>query len=178
MTRYRRSYLNQLIAIAIILALAIARWQGWLPETARDPSSHQGGGLPPGIYSVERVVDGDTILLVGGDRVRLQGINCPEIARDGRPADRLGPEATTFTQRFVRDSHHRIRIEVDGEPIDHHGRWLAFIWHDNRMLNEELIRTGLARAMLRYDYGQSKKDRFRAAQLEAQRAARGIWSED
>ena len=44
------------------------------------------------------------------------------------------------------------------------------------MLNEELLRAGLAKAMLRYNYSDSVKRRYRAAQKEAQEARRGIWS--
>jgi micrococcal nuclease len=177
MPRYRRSYANQLVALAIIIALIVARWQGWLPDSP-DASSPRRGGLAPGIYQVERTVDGDTLLLSGGQRVRLQGVNCPEIAHEEKPAERLSAEATTFTQRFVRDAGGQLRVEVDGEAADHYGRWLAFVWREDRMLNQELVRAGLARAMLRYDYSQEKKNLLRAAQLEAQRAGRGLWSNE
>ncbi len=177
MARYRRSYRAQLIGVVILLVLALARWQGWLPtETSPLPTSAR-GGLAPGVYEVERVIDGDTLLLRGRGRVRLQGINCPEIAHDGEPGEPLGPAATTFAQEFVRDAHRRLRIEADGEPADHYGRWLAFVYDGERQLNEELVRAGLARAMLRYDYSQRMKDRLGRAQLEAQRAGRGLWAD-
>lgn len=177
MPRYRRSYRAQLIGFAILMLIAIARSQGCgerrpLGHDRRDALS----GLPPGNYEVERVIDGDTLVLRGHGRVRLQGINCPEIAHDNKSAEPLGDVATSFTQEFIRDAHRRVRIEVDGEPADHYQRWLAFVWSGERLLNDELVRAGLARAMLRYDYSQPKKDRLRNAQLEAQRAARGIWA--
>lgn len=124
-----------------------------------------------------RVVDGDTLLVEGvPERVRLQGIDTPETVKENAPVEPWGPEATAFTKAFIAAAGGRIRIEVDGEPRDRHGRFLAFVWHEERLLNEELIRAGLARAMLRYSYGAAKKSRFRAAQREAQAAARGIWS--
>jgi len=176
MARYRRSHAAQLLGVAILVALIFARWQGWLDQLEPRPRATSGAGLPPGVYEVERTVDGDTLLLRGHGRLRLQGINCPEIEHDDQPGEPLGPEATTFTQKFVRDAHHKVRIEVDGEPADHYGRWLAFVWSDDRLLNEELVRAGLARAMLRYDYSQTKKDRLRRAQLEAQRSSAGLWA--
>ena len=177
MPRYRRSYGRQLIAVAIVVLLLVARWQGWLPDNAPTGSPTGGVAWPSGEYEVERVVDGDTLLLRNHQRVRLQGIDCPEIAHDDHPdVDRWGPEATTFTQEFLRDAHGRVRLETEGEARDHYDRWLAFAWDDDRLLNEELVRAGLARAKLGYDYGQAKKDRLRAAQLEAQRAGRGLWS--
>ena len=45
------------------------------------------------------------------------------------------------------------------------------------MLNEELIRAGLARAKLQYRYSAAKKARFRRAEAEARAARRGVWSE-
>jgi micrococcal nuclease len=176
MPRYRRSHQAQITGIAVLVVVALARSQGCGDAAVSDARRGSRGGLPPGTYGVERVIDGDTLLLRRHGRLRLQGIDCPEIAHDDERGDMLGPAATTFTQEFIRDAQHRIRVEVDGEPADHYGRWLAFVWNGNRLLNEELVRVGLARAMLLYDFGQSKKDRLRAAQLEAQRAARGIWS--
>jgi micrococcal nuclease len=95
---------------------------------------------------------------------------------ENHPVERWGPEAAAFVVEFVRACGGRVTLEADGELTDHYDRWLRFVWHGDRMLNEELVRHGLARAMVRYDYGQAKKERLRAAQLEAQRAGRGIWS--
>jgi micrococcal nuclease len=176
MPRYRRSFAAQLVGVVILAALIFARWQGWLDQLEPRPRTAGGSALPAGVYEVERVVDGDTLILRGRGRLRLQGIDCPEIAHEDQPGEPLGPEATTFTQEFVRDARHKLRIEVDGEPADHYGRWLAFVWNGDRLLNEELVRAGLARAMLRYNYGQAKKDHLRKAQLEAQRAGRGLWA--
>jgi endonuclease YncB( thermonuclease family) len=178
MPRYRRNYTAQILGVVILAALLFARWQGWLSDIESGRTAPWGqGGLRPGMYEVERVVDGDTLLLRRDGRLRLQGINCPEIPHEGHPGHPLGPAAVTFTQEFIRDAHHRVRIEVDGEPKDHYDRWLAFVWDGDRLLNEELVRAGLARAMLRYDYGQAKKNRLAAAQREAQRAGVGIWAE-
>jgi micrococcal nuclease len=178
MARYQRSVAAQLFGVAILALLVLARWRGWLPEQAPDPRrGTPTAGLAPGWYDVERVVDGDTLLLSAHGRLRLQGVDCPEMPHDGHPdTDAWAPEAVAFTQRFVRDARHHVRIEVDGEGADHYGRWLAFVWDGQRMLNEELVRAGLARAKLRYDYSQAKKDRLRAAEIEAQRAGRGMWA--
>jgi micrococcal nuclease len=172
MRRYRRSYRSQLIAIAILIALLIARWQGWFPDQAASSPR----GVSGGIYEVERVVDGDTLLLRGHQRVRLQGVDSPETVLEDHPVEPWGPESTTFTQEFIRDAGGRVRLEIDGEPVDQYDRWLRFVWHDGRLLNEELVRAGLARGKLGYDFSQAKKDRLRRAQLEAQRANRGLWS--
>jgi micrococcal nuclease len=180
MRRYRRSYQSQLIALAILAVLLVARWQGWFPDQASQfPRGTPGssGGAAGAVYEVERVVDGDTLLLRDGhQRVRLQGIDTPETVLEDHPVEAWGPEATTFTQAFVRDAGGRVGLEIDGERVDQYDRALRFVWHGERMLNEELVRAGLARAKLGYNYSQAKKDRLRRAQQEAQRAGRGIWS--
>lgn len=175
MRRYKRSYQSQWIAIAILVVLLAARWQGWFPDQSQPAS---GGASTGELFEVERVVDGDTLLLRRGhERVRLQGIDTPETVLEDHPVEAWGPEATAFTQTFIKNAKGRVRLEVDGEGVDQYDRWLRFVWHDERMLNEELVRAGLARAKLGYDYSQAKKDRLRRAQQEAQRAGRGLWSE-
>ena len=51
---------------------------------------------------MQRVVDGDTLLMVGGARVRLEGIDTPETVREDYPVEPWGPEASAFTKEFVR----------------------------------------------------------------------------
>ncbi len=177
MARFRRSYAKQLAAIAVVVLLLVARGLGWISD---DPAPAPSPGRPAGrqVVDVQRVVDGDTLLLRGGQRLRLQGVDTPETVLEDHPVEEWGPEATAFTKEFVRAAGGRIEIELDGEATDQYDRWLRFVWHDGRMLNEELIRAGLARARLGYDYSQAKKARFRRAQQEAQRAGIGLWSNE
>lgn len=175
--RFRRSRRWELIVGVVLALLALLRGWGPRDEQGSGPVPVQVGGLKPGEYQVERVVDGDTLLLSAGHtRVRLQGIDTPETVKEDSPVEPWGPEASAFAKDFIAAAGGRVRIEVDGEPRDQHGRYLAFVWHGDRMLNEELLRAGLARARLQYDYGSAKKSRFRRAQRDAQQAARGIWS--
>ena len=190
MRRYSRSYRRELIAVAVVVLIALLRW--WAGEDVipgrsappgipganvpRGPAAH--AGLTPGIYEVERVVDGDTLLLSDGHRrFRLQGVDSPETVKPDTPVEKWGPEASAYTKAFIREAGGKVRIEVDGEPLDQHGRYLGFVWHGNRMLNEELVRAGLAHATLRYDFSSRKKDILGDAVREAKRARRGIWSE-
>jgi micrococcal nuclease len=177
MRRFRRSYRRQLIAIAVLVIVLVARWWSAAFDSAseRTPVRH----LPAGVYEVQRVIDGDTLQLSGGrGRVRLQGIDTPELAMEGRPVEAYADEARHAAEAFIRDARYRVRLEMDGESVDRFGRTLAFVWFQDRMLNEELVRAGLARAKLGYDYSQAKKNRLRRAQQEAQRQASGLWSQE
>jgi micrococcal nuclease len=192
MKRFRRSHRPEWIAVLVVLLLAALRWWSGdfaerpqlpdrrppgAPSTSAPADAEAPAGLAPGEYEVERVVDGDTLLLRDGRaRVRLQGVDAPETVKEDSPIQPWGPEASDFTKAFIRQAGGKVRIEVDGEGRDQYGRYLGFVWSGSRLLNEELLRAGLARAKLAYDYSQSKKDRLRRAQREAQRASRGIWS--
>jgi micrococcal nuclease len=177
MARYRRSRWRELVTVAVVLLLVAFRW--WSEGTTLDAptGSAVAGELKPGVYEVDRVVDGDTLIL--GERrlrVRLQGVDSPESVKPDSPVEPWGPEASDFTKQFVRDANGFVRVEIDGEPMDQHGRHLAFLWDDDRLLNEELVRNGLAEARLHYQYSERKKDRLRRAQRDAKRDAVGIWS--
>jgi micrococcal nuclease len=132
--------------------------------------------LEEGIHEVRRVVDGDTLLLTSGARVRLQGINTPETVEENHPVEAWGPEAGQFTKDFITHAGGRVRLTFSLERRDRYDRFLAFVWNGDTMLNEELVRAGLAQARLDYRYSGTMKRRLAAAQEEAKRTGRGIWS--
>ena len=150
--------------------LALAALHQWRPELFQPTASQP---LESGTCRVDRVVDGDT-LVVGGEKVRLIGANTPETVKRDWPIEPWGPEATAFTKDFVAGG--AVRLEFDGPRRDKYERLLAYVWVGDRMLNEELIRAGLARAELQYRYSAAMKARFRRAEAEARAARRGIWS--
>ena len=131
-------------------------------------------GEPTRLYFVERVVDGDTLLLRGGARVRLLGVDTPESVTPDRPVEPLGPEAAEFTRRSVQTR--KVRLAFDKERRDRFGRLLAYVYRGDVLLNEELIRAGYSRAQLQYPYSSGMKRRFRLAEEDAKRARRGLWS--
>jgi len=160
---------NLWIPVAILVLWLL---RGSFPE--RPDRSPPPSALEEGVYRVERVVDGDTLVLANGGRVRLIGADTPETVRPNHPVEPWGPEATEFTERFV--ARGEVRLQFDGRRQDKYDRFLAHVWVDGRMLEEELLRAGLARAETNYSYSAEAKDRFRAAEAEARAAGRGIWS--
>ena len=139
------------------------------------PGPEPPAALAEGVYEVDRVVDGDTLVLTNHARIRLIGADTPETKKPNHPVEPWGPEATEFTKRFV--SGGRVRLQLDREQQDRYGRFLAYVFVDDQMLNEELIRKGLAKAKTGFPYSQSKKTRFLRAQDEARAAGRAIWSD-
>jgi micrococcal nuclease len=131
--------------------------------------------LAEGDYRVVRVVDGDTIIVAPHTRIRLIGVDTPETVKPEHPVEPFGPEATRFSKDFLAGG--TARLTFDRERLDRFGRHLAYVWVDDRMLNEELIRAGLGRYEPHFHYSQAMKRRFREAQREAREAHRGIWSQ-
>lgn len=155
----------------ILFALVVLWRVFWVDRADSDPEQ-----IEEGIYQVRRVVDGDTLLLASGARVRLQGIDTPETVLEDHPVEAWGPQASRFTKDFIERAGGKVRLTFGLERKDRHDRFLAFVWNGDVVLNEELVRAGLARARLGYRYSGTMKRRLAAAQDEARRAGRGIWS--
>jgi micrococcal nuclease len=121
--------------------------------------------------TVERVSDGDTIRLVGLGRVRLIGIDTPEVyGRD----ECYGPEASAFVERLLPPGS-AVRYRVGTEARDRYGRVLAYVWlDDGRFLNALLVARGYAQPLTippNVDFA----DRFRELARVAREAGRGLW---
>jgi len=128
-----------------------------------------------GPYRVRRVIDGDTLLLEDGTRVRLLGVDTPETKHPSQPAEPLGRQAAAFTRRHVEGR--RVRLRFDRERRDRYRRVLAYVYRGEWFLNEELIRAGFSRAETGFPYSRRMKQRFLKAEAEAREAERGLWAE-
>jgi len=120
---------------------------------------------------VTRNTDGDTFYLSGIGKVRLIGVDTPEVF--GK-SECFGKEASAFTKRVLPVGRHvRYRLGVD--PIDRFGRALAYVYlEDGRMFNELLAERGYATPLTippNVDYA----DRFVAAARRARETNRGLW---
>lgn len=152
------------LAAALLLGLALAAWiPGSLPAPAAPPTSG----------TVSTVLDGDTIVLHSGERVRYLGLDAPEIAHNGSPGDCYGDEARQANRDLV--LHQRVTLQYEREAKDRHGRLLAYVvLQDGRCVNSELIRTGMAR-VFRSREGFSRFEELVALQREALSSRRGLW---
>ena len=127
---------------------------------------------------VGRVIDGDTIELSNGVRIRYIGVDTPELRRRihgtwvYRP-QRLAEEARAFNQRLVEGK--RVRLEYDEEMTDHYHRELAYIFVGDLFVNAELIRSGYARVFLQPP-NLKYSSLFLKLQEQAKDQQKGIWS--
>ena len=121
---------------------------------------------------VVRVIDGDTLELDGGERVRLIGVDAPESQDFGRGKEVCGREATNFVRRMVADQ--RVRLAYDWQRYDNtrSKRTLAYVYlEDGTFLNAEIIRQGYAHAYRKFHYRY--KEEFLRHELEAHEEQRG-----
>ena len=105
---------------------------------------------------VERVIDGDTFILAGSpagledsQRVKMLGIDTPELARNNKPAEPFSDEAYLFTKSLIEGK--TIQLTFDGEAYDIFGRLLAYVWlidtdeKTTLLIQAELLKKGYAR---------------------------------
>ena len=98
-------------------------------------------------HKVKYVHDGDTLHLVGGQKVRLIGINTPEVARDKKPAEAFGLEARDALRKLLNVGT-RIGVQYGRERADRHGRVLAHLYlEDGRSVQQWLLEKGYAIAI-------------------------------
>jgi micrococcal nuclease len=130
-------------------------------------------GAEPTARTVVRVVDGDTIVLDGQEKVRLIGVDTPETVYSQRPVEWFGREASAFTTRRLQGK--TITLAYDQQRRDRFQRTLAYVCLDGHSVNEEIIHEGYGFAYVKYPFRADLMARFRAAERQARDAGRGLW---
>ena len=129
------------------------------------------------LATVERVADGDTLMATSENstrlRIRLLGIDAPEIPHRGKPGQTYGVEARHHLLRLV--LNRVVRIELFGS--DAYRRLLAVIWHDGANVNVEMVRGGFAE-VYRGARCQAYCRELADAERRAQGERAGIWAQE
>ena len=128
-----------------------------------------------------KCVDGDTATFnINGKRkkVRFLGINTPESVKKDSEVESYGKEASNYTCNLVKNAN-KIEIEYDinSDKEDKFGRVLAYVYVDGKMLQEELLKKGLAKVA--YLYGNYQyTEQFKLLEKEAKEKKLGLWNLD
>jgi micrococcal nuclease len=130
------------------------------------------GGSPcgPSEAKVTRVLDGDTVELENGDKIRYLLVDTPEVSGGG---DCFGEEARQFNSDLVLGK--TIQISYDVECTDKFGRTLAYVSVGGQEINSLLIQRGYGCVLHIPPDGESRVDELEALQLDAKNAHRGLW---
>jgi len=181
---------SRLVGAILCLALcpitntpaAIYRWQdasGGIHYGDSPPAAtrqlHQ---LHPTAYDsyglVAKIIDGDTVDLKDGRRIRLLGINTPEVAHHGRPGEPLGEQAKQYLSELAGDK--RVRLRYDLQHLDHYQRLLAHLYlEDGKEINTLLLQKGLAHTFFLWPNLEGA-DYYDKLEKNARQHRLGIWS--
>ena len=159
-----------LLVLVVLVAVALggyyASQQNLIPlPTPVDPATM---GAPA---VVEYVHDGDTLFLEDGRKVRLLGINTPEI---GENRECYGDEATAALRALLPVGT-RVTVLADVEPLDQYGRSLLFVYTDaGTNVNLELLAEGAATVEM-YQPNVMLRDELYSAERAARDDELGLW---
>ncbi len=122
---------------------------------------------------VQRLVDGDTVVLANGDRVRYIGMDTPELHHPRKPVQVYAREAMEFNRNLVEGK--TVLLEFDVERYDKYNRLLAYVFlQDGTFVNAELVRQGYAH-ILTIPPDVKYAGLFLKYEREARKARRGLW---
>jgi endonuclease YncB( thermonuclease family) len=148
----------------VALALAL----GSLSLLFSSPGAARPGPEPASIAGVAEVIDGDTIV-IGGTRIRLEGIDAPEAGQTCRRkwfgSWPCGAAATDALQALLAGK----TVTCEPRGLDKYGRTLAACFADGRDVNAAMVRQGLAWAFVKYSATYVKEE------AEARAQGLGIW---
>lgn len=129
------------------------------------------GRCGPSEAVVDRVVDGDTIVLEDGTRVRYLLVDAPE-STNGK-MDCYGVEAAEFNRQLVQDK--TVRLSYDVECEDQFDRLLAYVEVDDREVNALLVERGYACVLQIDPNGEDRVAEFEDLEDLAEATSKGMW---
>ncbi len=129
------------------------------------------GRCGPGSAVVARAIDGDTVELETGERVRYLMIDTPEITNGKH--DCYGAEARDFNAGLVEGRE--ISLSYDVECEDDYGRLLAYVEIGDREVNALMVERGFACVLRIPPNGEQRADEFDDLEYEAKTGMVGLW---
>ena len=116
---------------------------------------------------VTRVIDGDTFVIENGERVRVVGINAPEIT------DIFGPEAKQHLQTLIEGKTVELRPDHISNDRDRYSRLLRYVYLGGKDIDKQMLLDGYAVAYLKFHF--EKPEEYKQAQLMAETNGLGMW---
>ncbi len=171
------------LILLVLPLVACAEVFQWTDQQGQPHYSDQAGNNaqkmaieapPTTYYYVEKVFDGDTILLSNGTKVRFLGINTPEVAGGRKTEEQGGQAAKNWLKQRL--EHNKVSLQFDVEKQDKYLRSLAYVFDEQkRNINLELVKQGLAAVSI-FPPNLKYLDQLLAAQQSAESAKLGIWA--
>jgi micrococcal nuclease len=141
------------------------------------------------LFTVTEVIDGDTFRLSNGEKVRLLGMDAPEMnesdkldrdseqsGRDKNTIKKLGTLSAEYVKKLANGKNVYLEKEPGGDDRDKYGRLLRYIYlEDGTLINGKIIRDGYAYVYDRYQLSKTRE--FKQYEKEARENKRGLWGE-
>jgi len=144
------------------------------PKETKRPARIPAGAVEA---KVTKVIDGDTFRAIVGGRevkVRLIGVNTPEVHHPRKGREPYGEEAAAFTRRLIEGR--TVYLTFDVQHYDKYGRLLAYVWlPDGTFLNALLVKEGYAQVMT-IPPNVKYADLFLSLQRKAREEGKGLWA--
>lgn len=159
------------LLITLLSAVAGTKYESQIKTILNQPSVNQGEQkILPKEGVVQRVIDGDTIVLENGSTIRYVGITTPE------RNESFWQEATNENKKLVEGK--KVKLEYDAYTSDKFGRVLAYVIVDNKNISIELVKKGLAKVVIMEKRRELiHQEELLKAQEEAKEKKLGIWKE-
>jgi micrococcal nuclease len=127
---------------------------------------------------LKKCVDGDTAYFIYNNKeikTRFLAIDTPESTKE---IEKYGPEASEYTCKLLKEAKN-IELEYDSnsDKQDKYDRHLVWVFIDDKLLQEEIIKEGLAEVAYLYDE-YKYTDRLIQAQDEAKKEGKNLWMEE
>jgi endonuclease YncB( thermonuclease family) len=173
MSKRRLRSLITLITTIVVIIVAIGQQQGWFGPAKETVVTHQ-----PGLYTVTRFIDGDTIAVdMNGktETVRMIGIDTPETHKPNAAVQCYGPAASAYIKNLVGTNNVRLQADEKSTNRDRYERLLRYVYlPDGKLVALELIKNGYGFAYTQFPF--TKSDEFVAAQDQARTQVKGLWT--
>lgn len=143
-------------------------------ESATNPAVTGCISEPATPVQIRHVIDGDTVILSDNRRLRLIGIDTPELGRDGRPDEPLARAARERLQAILSQASH-ISLRSDQEARDHYGRTLGHLYADGHNIQAALLKAGLA-IPLTIPPNLQHLECYQTASVTARSQQHGVWA--
>ncbi len=165
MQKRNRKLLRYLVLLLVVIGGTVYEaWQDTTPPDFEDMEK----------TAVQRVVDGDTFITAGGERVRLIGIDTPESVHPSGVVEVYGVESSDYTKALIEDK--TVYMEKDVSDRDRYDRLLRYVYlEDGTFVNLHLIEEGYARVVT-YPPDTRHTEGFLEAERKARDQDKGLWS--